>query len=93
MFGPVIQNVLVDLIRDREHIELHAQITNQLQLRPRKNFPRRIVRRIQNDRLRILVERRPQFFFIERPLAGLRSAGGRSFTNRGRAPLNTESGP
>jgi len=43
MFRPIKQNVFVNLVCDREHIELHAQISNQFQLCPRENFSRGIV--------------------------------------------------
>src|ERR1700722_8475182 len=61
--------MFVDFVRDRQHVELDAQIANQFQFRSREHLSRRVVGRVNDDGLGVLVECRPQFFLIEGPLA------------------------
>ena len=70
MLRPIIENVFVNLVGDGEHIELHAQVANQLQFRPRENLSRGIVGRVYDDGLGVLLKRSAQLALIKRPLTG-----------------------
>ena len=69
VFRPIVKNVLVDLVGDGKHVKFHAQIANQFQLCASEYFSRRIIRSIQDDRLGLVMKRRPQFALVERPLS------------------------
>src|SRR5579862_6150301 len=71
MLSALVKDVLVDLVGNREDVELDAQVANQFQFRPREYLASRIVRRIENDRFRVLVEGAAQFFLVECPLAAV----------------------
>src|SRR5579862_10004501 len=81
MLRPIVKNVLIDLVRDREHVIFDTQIANQLQFLPAENLARRIVRRVHDDGLGTMrgslvltdlwlrLKSLAQFLFVERPLA------------------------
>ena len=68
MGGTVINDVLVDFVGDRQDVPLLAEPGNELQLFAVEHLTGRIIRRINNDGLRAVVECRGQFFFIKRPV-------------------------
>ena len=67
MLSAVIQDVLVNFVRDGEYVELHTKIANQLQFGARENLAGRIIRRVYHDRLRVVMKRASQFPRIEHP--------------------------
>src|ERR1043166_248177 len=63
-----VKNVLVDLIREAERVELLAEAGYEFHLIARENFSGRIIRIANDDRFRLLVERRSQLVAIETPV-------------------------
>src|ERR1700723_3209233 len=68
MFRAIVEHVLIDLIGDRESVPLNAKVANALKLRPLKNPSGRVVRRVENDRLRMRAKRGSEFVRGERPV-------------------------
>ena len=69
MLGAVVQNVLINFVRDREYIELYAKVTNQLQFGARKYLAGRIIWGVYDNRFCIVMERASQLTRVERPFA------------------------
>ena len=69
MFRIVIKDVLVNFVRDRQNVELHTQITNQLQFRAGEHLAGWIIGSIEDDSFSVIVKSRSQLAFIEGPLA------------------------
>ena len=69
VLGVVVDDVLVNFVGDGDDIELDAEIANQFEFRQGEHFAGGIVRRVQNDRLGVVVKGGTQFAFIEGPLA------------------------
>ena len=64
----VVNDVLVDLVGDREHVPLLAELRDELQLCPGEDLACRVVRRVDDDGARPIVERRGQLLLVERPV-------------------------
>ncbi len=84
MLRAIVEHVLVDFVGDEIRIPSHAKIADRFDLSTRKNFPRRIIRRIENDSLRRGAKRRGQFLRIETPLGGLQLDEARRCTGKNR---------
>ena len=65
MFLPVVQNMLVGLVRNRQRIEFLAQLADELQLGAIEYLAGGIVRRVDDDGLRLLTERPPKLIIVE----------------------------
>ncbi len=68
MFGVIVQNVLVNFVREAIGIPANAEVADEFELGSRENFPCRIIRRVQNDRLGVRAKRGRKLLFIERPI-------------------------
>ena len=64
---PAIEDVLVDLVRDRERVPILHEVRDQLELLAGEHLPRRVVRRVQDDRLRPRGERALQGLLVDLP--------------------------
>src|SRR6266446_4826289 len=64
----VIDDVFVDFVGDGQNIPLLAKVSDQLKFLAAEDLSGRIVRRINNDGLRLVVEGPREFFFIEGPV-------------------------
>ena len=76
----VVDDVLVDLVGDRQHVPLLAEPGDELQLVPGEDLPGRVVRRIDDDGARVVVERRRELLLrrtSSRARAAARSAARR----------------
>ena len=69
VFCILVQDVLVNFVGDRQHVELNAQIANQFQFLTAEHLAGRIVRRVQDDCLGVMLEGLAQFQLVESPLA------------------------
>src|SRR5580704_1792526 len=63
----VVKNMLVDLIRDGQNVELNTQIANQFQFAACENLASRIVGRVENYRFGPMMKSRTQLALIKRP--------------------------
>ena len=61
----VVDDVLVDLVGDRDRVPLAAQRGDRLELVAREHLAGRVVRRVDDDRLGLVVERRRELVGIE----------------------------
>ena len=76
--GPVIKDVLVDLVRDGQHVPPAAQRGDGLELAAAEDLAGRVVRRVDDDRPRPRAERGGQRLRIERPVGRMqRDVAGR----------------
>ena len=89
MRGAVINDVFVDFVGDGEDIPFLAELGDELQLFAAEHLTGRVIRRINNDGLRVVVEGRSQFLFIERPVraAKLNVSGRRAGNDRVRTVI------
>ena len=60
--------MLVNVIGDHENVVLLAEVGDLLDLGPGENFAERIVRVVEDDRLRLRVEERLEFGRIQFPV-------------------------
>ena len=92
MLGAVVQNVFVNFVGDRQHIPFLAEIGDKLELFAAEYLPCWVIRRINNDRLRLVVERCRQFRFVKRPIgpAKLNVARGCAGNDRVRSVIFVE---
>jgi hypothetical protein len=60
--------VLVDLVGDRQRVPLLTLLRDEPQLVPREYLACGVVRRVDDDRARAIVEGRRQLLFVERPV-------------------------
>ena len=65
-----VNEVLIDLVSDRERVVGDAQLGDQLELGPRVNLACRVVRRVDDDGPRPGVEGAPQVVGIKAPIRG-----------------------
>ena len=86
MAAAVVDDVLVDLVGDRDDVPLPTERGDGLQRLAGEDRPGRVVRVSEDDGLRPVVERGSQLVEVEGP------AGGRKTANRGTAPARTQSG-
>ena len=68
MFGAVINDVFVDFVRDGKNVPFPAKIGDDLKLFAAEDLSSRVVRRINNDSFRLVIERRGKLLFVERPI-------------------------
>ena len=92
MLGIVVEDVLVDLVGDRERAPLLAQTGDELQLFAREDLAGRVVRRVDDDR-GSCSRTRPPVRPASKDQSALTSDGSLSLTKRGVAPDSTASGP
>ena len=67
MFGSVINDVLVNLVGDGQDIPFLAETPDELQFLATEDLARRVIRCIDNNGLRLVIERRRKFFLVKRP--------------------------
>src|SRR6266550_4040398 len=65
---PAINEMLVDLIGDRNRVMLDAEFTDQIELTPREHLSCGVVRRVDDYRSSPAVERASQLVIVERPI-------------------------
>src|SRR6267142_1075206 len=68
MLGAVIQNVVVNLVGDRQYVVFHTQIAEQFQFPPAEYLSRGIVWRVEDDRLGVMLKSLAKFLFVKCPL-------------------------
>ena len=73
MFGVVVEDMLIDLVGDRQHVVFLAQLGNQFEILPGKDPAGGVVGRIDHDRPGFLVERRRQFLGTEREIGRMQA--------------------
>jgi hypothetical protein len=64
---PLEDDVLVDLVGDRDQVVLDARVGDQLELRAREDLARRVVRRVEQQDPRPPRDRRLQRLGVDRP--------------------------
>ena len=74
MLRAVVENVLVDFVGDGEHVVLDAEVADELEFLPAEHLAGRVIGRVQDDGLGVVLEGLAKFDFVERPLGirGLR---------------------
>src|SRR5215471_2892585 len=65
----VVENMFVDFVSNGDDVEFQAKIANEFEFRPREHLARRIVRRVQDDGLCVIVKRGTQLSLIKCPFA------------------------
>ena len=68
MVLPVEDKVLVDLVGDGDDVVLATQLGDEREFVTSEHLARRIVRRVEKQRLRVRRERGPQFVGVEGPV-------------------------
>ena len=68
MLGPVIEDVLINLVGDRQDIIFLAQLGDELEVAARKHAAGRVVRRVDDDGAGLVIERCRQFGPVKREL-------------------------
>lgn len=63
-----VDDVLVDIVREGDDIELLAQVGHELQLLAREHLARRVMRRVDDDASGLLVERGAKLHGIDGPV-------------------------
>ena len=97
MLGAVVEHVLVDFVRDGDHVPAQAEIADALEFAAREYFTRGIIGRVQHDGLGLGAESCRQIIGIERlnrePAASqnaewhrIESHRGNNFRRRARTP-------
>ena len=68
VLGAVINDVLINLVGNRQNIPLLTEICDQLELAAAEYLTGRVIRSVDDDRLRLVVESRGQLLFINGPV-------------------------
>src|SRR5215831_17346627 len=68
MLSAVVNDVFVNLIGNRQHVPLLAEVPDDLKLLAAKHLSGWIIGRINNDSFRLVVERCRKFLLVERPI-------------------------
>ena len=63
----IVDNVFIDLVRDGENVPLLTEVGDDAEFLAAEDLSRWVVRRIDNDGLRLVVESGGEFLLIERP--------------------------